>query len=201
MLHQEKEKKVASSAPASSRPVKKGISAFFPKHPADGNPPALIYFSETPLFRLEKCAEKYAHLLKKKDMEYIGPIVNYLINNSGQVAFLAGDVVRNLYLFGRRKYKTIGILAILTAGDVYKYSGVMNNIISSNDGAFSMGFKYLVKKNRLDGCFKNIAVERYIIEQRLEGPAKLLSPFKPTPIELDLTTQSRFSGAFGVELA
>ena len=199
--HQTKEEQVAYPDPVSSRPEKKGISAFFPKDPVDGNQPALIHFSETPLFRLEKCAEKYAHLLKKKDMEYIGPIVNYLINNSGQVAFLAGDVVRNLYLFGKRKYKTIGILAILTARDIDKYSGVMNNIISSNDGAFSMGFKYLVRKNRLDGFFKDIAHERYVIEQRLEGPAKLLYPFKPAPIELDLTTQSRFSRAFGVELA
>ena len=100
--------------PASVGPEMKSISAFFPRDPLDGNQPVLIFFSTTPLFRIEKCPEKYAHLLKKKDLINIGPIVNYLINNSGHVAFLAGDVVKNLYLSGKRKYKTINILAIVT---------------------------------------------------------------------------------------
>jgi hypothetical protein len=201
MPHRTNEDRTAYPNPASASPEKKNISVFFPKAPTDGNQPALIHFSETPLFRLEKCPEKYAHLLKKKDLEHIGPIVNYFINHSGHVAFLAGDAVKNLYLHGKRKYKTISILAILTGYDVDKYSGVMNNIISSNDGAFSMGFKYLVRKNRKESCFRDIADERYIIEPRLEGPEKLLFLFRPAAIELDLTTQSRFSRVFGVDLA
>jgi hypothetical protein len=76
----------------------------------------------------------------------------------------------------------------------------MNNIISANDGAFSLGLKYQVKKNRCEGCFKEIALARYIIEPRLEGPEKLLYPFRPASIELDLTTQQRFSDAFGLEV-
>jgi hypothetical protein len=92
------------------------------------------------------------------------------------------------------------MLAILNNGDeVDKYSSIMNNIISSNDGAFSMGMKYRVRKNRNDGCFKDIAHARYVIEPRLEGPEKLLYPFRSSVIELDITTQHRFFHAFGIE--
>jgi hypothetical protein len=200
VLQPKTENPPAYPKPASARPETKSISAFFPKEPLDGHQPALIYFSSTPLFRLEQCSGKYAHLLKEKDLKNIGPIVDYFLNNSGHVAFLAGDVVRNLYLSGKRKYKTISILAILTSYDVDKYSSIMNNIISSNDGAFSMGFKYRVRKNRSESCFRDIAHERYIVEPRLEGPEKLLFLFRPAAIELDLTTQSRFSSVFGVEV-
>jgi hypothetical protein len=130
----------------------------------------------------------------------IAPIVNYFIGNSGHVAYLGGDVVKNLYLGGRKRYKTINILALLTSADIDKYSCIMNNIISANDGAFSLGLKYQVKKNRCEGCFKEIALARYIIEPRLEGPEKLLYPFRPAAIELDLTTQQRFSDTFGLEV-
>ena len=177
-------------------PDKKCISVFFSEDPLPEDHPALIHFSSMPLFRLDKCPEKYAHLLKKKDLENIGPLVKYFINNSGHVAYLGGDVVRNLYLHGRRKYKLLNILIILTSSDVYKYSSIMNNIISSNDGAFSLGLKYRVRKNRSEGCFSDIAHDRYVIEPRLEGPEKLLYPFRPASIELDLTTQSRFSKFF-----
>jgi len=186
--------------PTSAAQVKKSVSAFFPKDSMDANQPESIFSSPPPLFRLEKSPEKYSHLLKKKDLINVGPIVNYFINNSGQVAFLAGDVVKNLFLRGKRKYRVINILTILTGPDIEKYSGIMNNIISSNDGAFSMGFKYWVRKNRGEGCFRDIALGRYIIEPRLEGPEKLLFPFRPAAIELDLTTQSRFSSAFGVDV-
>jgi len=186
--------------PVSEKPGKKGMAAFFSRTPLGDSQPALIHFSSAPLFRLEKCPEKYSHLLKKKDLQNIGPIVNYFINNSGHIAYLGGDVVRNLYLHGRRKYKTLSILVILTTSDVDKYSSIMNNIISSNDGDFSLGFKYHVRKNRGEGCFKEIAHGRYIIEPRLEGPEKLLYPFRPAVIELDLTTQNRFSEVFGVEV-
>jgi hypothetical protein len=186
--------------PASEKLGKKSMTAFFSRAPLGDNQPALIQFSSAPLFRLEKCPEKYAHLLKKKDLQNIGPIVNYFINNSGHIAYLGGDVVKNLYLHGRRKYKKLSILVILTNPDVDKYSGIMNNIISSNDGDFSLGFKYHVRKNRGEGCFREIACGRYIIEPRLEGPEKLLYPFRPAAIELDLTTQSRFSETFGVEV-
>ena len=186
--------------PASGPPEKKSIAAFFSQGPRDDSQPSLIYFSSTPLFRLERSPEKYAHLLRKKDLIHIGPIVNYLISNSGHVVCLGGDVVRNLYLHGRRKYKTITIVALLTGSEVENYARIMDNIISSNDGAFSMGWKYRVRKNRGDGCFKDIALARYVIEPRLEGPEKLLYPFRPAPIELDLTTEHRFALAFGVEV-
>jgi len=185
---------------ASGKLGKKGLATFFPRTPHGDSQPALIQFSSTPLFRLEKCSEKYAHLLKKKDLQNIGPIVNYFISNSGHIAYLGGDVVNNLYLHGRRKYKTLNILVILTDSDIDKYSSILNNIISSNDGDFSLGFKYHVRKNRGEGCFKEIAHCRYIIEPRLEGPEKILYPFRPAPTELDLTTQDRFSQVFGVEV-
>lgn len=185
---------------ASEPTERKTRSAFLSQAPPDDDQPSLIHFSSTPLFRLEKCPGKYAHLLKKKDLMHIGPIVNYLIGNSGHVVYLGGDAVKNLYLHGKRKYKTLNILAILTSHDVDRYSDIMNNIISSNDGAFSMGWKYRVRKNRHDGCFKEIAHARYIIEPRLEGPEKLLYPFRPATIELDLATQHKFFHAFGVEV-
>ncbi len=177
----------------------KGITTFFRKSHVDGNEPALVCSSPVPLFRLDRSPEKYSHLLRKKDLINVGPIVNYLISNSGQAAFLAGDVVRNLYFHGKRRYRTINILAVLIGPDIEKYQGIMNNIISSNDGAFSMGFKYWVRKNRGEGCFRNVAYGRYIIEPRLEGAEKLLFPFRPSSIELDLTSQKRFSEVFGVE--
>jgi len=186
--------------PASESPQKKGISAFLSQGPLHIDHPSLIHFSSTPLFRLESSPDKYAHLLKDKDTVQIGPIVNYFIGNSGHVAYLGGDVVKNLYLRGMKKYKTINILAILTAADFEKYSCIMNNIISANDGAFSLGLKYQVKKNRCEGCFKEIALARYVIEPRLEGPEKLFYLFRPSSIELDLTTQQRFSDAFGLEV-
>jgi hypothetical protein len=197
--HTTKER-IAYSTPASKTPQKKGISAFLSHGPLHIDHPSLIHFSSTPLFRLECSPEKYAHLLKSKDAVQIGPIVNYFIGNSGHIAYLGGDVVKNLYLRGRKRYKTINILAILTAADIDKYSCIMNNIISANDGAFSLGLKYQVKKNRCEGCFKEIALARYIIEPRLEGPEKLLYPFRPASIELDLTTQQRFSEVFGLEV-
>jgi hypothetical protein len=179
---------------------KTSISAFLSKDPLDDDQPSLIHFSTTPLFRLEKNPEKYAHLLKKKDVEHIAPIVNYFIRGSGHIVYLGGDAVRNLYLHGRKKYRSLTMLAILTGEEVERYTDVMNNIISSNDGAFSLGMKYRVRKNRCDGCFKEIARARYVIEPRLEGPEKLLYPFRSSAIELDLTTRQRFSHAFGVEV-
>jgi len=185
---------------ASETHRKKGAFAFFSRDPLHADQPSLIHFSSTPLFQLEQSPEKYAHLLKNKDAVQIGPIVNYFIGNSGHVAYLGGDVVKNLYLRGRKQYKVINILAILTVADIDKYSCIMNNIISANDGAFSLGLKYQVKKNRCDECFKEIALARYVIEPRLEGLEKLFYPFRPASIELDLTTRQRFSDAFGFEV-
>lgn len=184
---------------AVERPEGRTTSVFAYKAGLDDSHPSLIHFSSTPLFRLENDPGKYLHLLKKKDTEHIGPIVNYLIRNSGHVAYLGGDAVKNLYLYGRKKYKALNILAILSDSDeVDKYSGIMNNIISSNDGAFSMKLKYRVRKNRCDGCFRDIAQARYIIEPRLEGPEKLLYPLRSSTIELDITTRKTFSEAFGI---
>ena len=188
------------ATPTSDSPREKGISAFLSQGPLHIDHPSLIHFSSTPLFRLECTPEKYAHLLKEKDTVQIAPIVNYFIGNSGHVAYLGGDVVKNLYLRGRKKYKTINILAILTIADIEKYSCILNNIISANDGAFSLGLKYQVKKNRCEGCFREVALARYIIEPRLEGPEKLLYPFRPSSIELDLTTQQKFSEEFALEV-
>jgi hypothetical protein len=185
---------------ASERTEKKSISAFFSNDPLDVNHPSLIHFSATLLFKLDKSSEKYAHLLKKKDREHIVPIVNYFIGNSGHVIYLGGDAVKNLYLHGKRKYKSLNMLVILTSYDVDKYSSLLNNIISSNDGAFSMRLRYRVRKNRCDGCFKDVALARYIIEPRLEGLEKLLYPLRASAIELALTTQQRFSNAFGGEV-
>ncbi len=194
------EKPTGRTDPAAGPPGKKGISAFFSPGPLDSGHPSLIHFSSTPLFRLERSPEKYAHLLKKKDIGHIQPIVNYFISNSDHVVYLGGDAVKNLYLRGRRKYRTLNILALLTGPDVDRYSWILTNIISSNDGAFSMGLKYTVKKNWQDGCFRDIACARYIIEPRLEGPEKLLYLLRSSSIELDLTTRQRFSEAYGVEV-
>jgi hypothetical protein len=114
----------------------------------DASRPALVHFSSAPLFRLERCHDKYAHLLKKKDLRHISPLVNYFICHSGHVVYLGGDVVSNLYLNGRRRYKTINILGILSCADIEKYSDILNNVISSNDGSFSLGAKYRVKKKQ-----------------------------------------------------
>jgi hypothetical protein len=116
--------------------------------PLDDFQPSLIHFSSTPLFRLENCPEKYSHLLKKKGVEYIGPIVNYFISKSGHIVYLGGDVVKNLYFHGKKNYKVLNLLAILTSQDVDKYSSIMNSIISSSDGAFSMCFKYQIRKKQ-----------------------------------------------------
>ncbi|MGE5894373.1 MAG: hypothetical protein ACM34I_09990 [bacterium] len=200
MLQNKTEDLTVHPKPSLGIRAKKSIATFFLKDSLDENHPSLIHFSSNPLFRLEKNPEKYAHLLKKKDLIQVGPIVNYFISKAGHVAYLGGDAVKNLYLRGRRRYKSVNILAILTGYDVDKYSGIMNNIISSNDGAFAMGLKYRVRKNRSNGCFKDIALARYVIEPRLVGPEKLLFPFRPASIELDLTTQNRFSQAFGDEV-
>ncbi len=184
---------------AAGSPHKKGRTVFISRGRLEINHPSLIHFSATPLFRLERSPETYRHLLKKKDVEHIGPIVNYFIDKSGYNVYLGGDAVKNLYLRGRKKYRVLNILAILTAPDVDKYSWILNNIISSNDGAFSMGLKYRVKKNRQDGCFRNIALVRYVIEPRLVGPEKLLYPFRASAIEVDLTTDETFSRSFGLE--
>ena len=200
MLQPKTEDLAGHPKPAAGPARKKSISAFFSHGPLGVNHPSLIHFSATPLFRLEKAPEKYAHLLKKKDVGHIGPIVDYFIDKSDHVVYLAGDAVTNLYLHGRKKYKVLNILALLTGPDVEKYSWIMNNIISSNDGAFSMGLKYRVRKNRQEGYFKDITLARYVIEPRLEGPEKLLYPLRSSTIELDLTTRERFSQAFGVEV-
>ncbi len=179
----------------------KNISPFFSQTLPGDDRPSLIRFSTAPLFRLEKDPGKYAHLLKKKDVEHIAPIVNYFIGNPDHAVFLGGDAVRNLYLRGRKKYRTLNMLVILAGEDADRYCCIMNNIISSNDGAFSMALKYRVRKNRQDGCFKDVAHGRYVIEPRLEGPEKLLYPFRSSAIELDLVTRHRFFHVYGVEVA
>jgi hypothetical protein len=62
-----------------------------------------------------------------------------------------------------------------------------------------MGLKYRVRKNRQDGCFKEIALARYLIEPRLESLEKLLYPLRSSTIDLNLTTQQKFSQTFGNE--
>ncbi len=191
---------VGSLKTDSELPEKKGLFAFFSQPPLDTNHPSLIHFISMPLFRLDKCPQTYAHLLKKKDLEHIGPLVSYFIGNSDHTVYLGGDAVENLYLRGRKKYKSLTMLAILSSDDVDNYACILNNIISSNDGAFSMGSKYRVRKNRSNGCFKDIALARYVIEPRLEGPEKLLYPLRSSSLELDLTTQHRFSHSLGAEV-
>jgi hypothetical protein len=192
-------KPAAHQEDSPANPDRRGVSVFAYKAGLDDTHPSLIHFSSTPLFRLEKEPQKYVHLLKKKDSEHVSPIVNYFIRNSGHVAYLAGDAVRNLYLHGRKRYKVLNILVILSCdAEADKYCGILNNIISSNDGAFSMKLKYRVRKNRCGGCFPEIAEARYVIEPRLEGLEKLLYPLRASGIELDITTQKRFSEAFGI---
>ncbi len=180
--------------------VRKTVVSFFSRFPSNPHLPELTYSSPMPLFRLEKLHEKHSHLLKKKDLINVGPIINYFMHNSGQVAYMAGDAVNNFYIHGKRRYNRINILVVLTTSDMEKYSGILNNIISSNDGAFSMGRRYWVRKNRGEGCFRDIAQARYIIEPRLEGVEKLLFLFRATAIELDLITQNRFSAVFGMDV-
>jgi hypothetical protein len=185
---------------AAEPPASQATRFFQTQRALKSDQPSLIHFSSMPLFRLEKDHETFAHILKKKDVENVGPVVNYFIRQPGHSAYLGGDAVRNLYLLGKRKkYKVLNMLAILTASEVDTCEAVMNNIISSNDGAFSLGFKFTVRKNRCDGCFRDVALARYVIEPRLEGPEKLLYPFRSSPIEVDLTTHQRFIQVFGVE--
>jgi hypothetical protein len=200
MRKHEIEDRARDQMPVLTALQKPSLSAFFSQSPPDVNHPSLIHFSSMPLFKLETSPERYVHLLKKKDQEQIRPIVNYFISKVGHVVYLGGDAVRSLALSGRRQYKVLNILAIMTSSDIEKYSSILNNIISSNDGAFSMGLRYWIRKNRNDGCFKDIALARYIIEPRLEGLEKLLYLLRSSSIELDLTTQHAFSLAFGHEL-
>ena len=200
MAFQRTENMTGCPGPVSESRCRKRLSGFFSHDPANnGHHPALVHINSSLLFCLEKDPEKYSHLLKKKDKDYVGPLINYLIGKSGNVVYLGGDAVRNLYLQGKKRYRSLNILAVISEDDLDRCSCMMNNIISSNDGAFSMGFRYRVNKNRQDGCFKGISQARYIIEPRLEGPEKLLYPFRASTIELDLISPLRFSNAFGIE--
>jgi hypothetical protein len=185
--------------PPSESWTMKRISAFFSRGPVNADHPSLLRLRSAHLYRLEKCPETYSHLLKNKDTEYIGPLVNYFIGDAGRAVYLGGDAVKNLYVHGRKRYRSLNILVVMAGDDLDRCACMMNNIVSSNDGAFSMGFRYRVKKNRQDGCFKEVSQARYIIEPRLEGPEKLLYPFRASNIELDLISPLGFSRAFGVE--
>lgn len=200
MIRRKIDKLPANSRMNTLAEARKTIVSFFSRFPSDPHRPELTHSSPMPLFRLEKCHEKHTHLLKKKDLINAGPIINYFIHNSGQVAYMAGDAVNNFYIHRKRRYSRINILVVLTTSDMEKYSGILNNIISSNDGAFSMGQKYWVRKNRSEGCFRDIAQARYVIEPRLESIEKILFLFRPAAIELDLITQNRFSAAFGMDV-
>jgi len=178
----------------------KHIAAFLSRGPVNADHPSLLHLGSIHLFRLNKYPETYSHLMKKKDADYVGPLVNYFIGEAGRVVYLGGDAVKNLYVHGRKRYKSLNILAVMPGDDLDRCSCMMNNIISSNDGAFSIGFRYRVKKNRQEGCFKEVSQARYIIEPRLEGPEKLLFPFRASTIELDLISPLGFSRAFGVEV-
>jgi len=177
----------------------KRFTDFLSRGPVNANHPSLLHLNSHHLFRLYKYPQTYSHLLKKKDEEYVGPLVNYFIGEPNRVVYLCGEAVKNLYVHGRKRYKCLTLLAVMPDDDLDRCSALMNNIISSNDGAFSMGFRYRVKKNRQAGCFKDVSLARYIIEPRLEGPEKLLYPFRASAIELDLTSPLGFSHAFGVE--
>ena len=73
------------------------------------------------------------------------PLVNYFIRKAGHVVYLGGDAVKNMFSpEGRRKYTVLNLLLLLSGSELEKYSGIMNNIISSNDGAFSMGLRYRI---------------------------------------------------------
>ena len=173
------------------------IAAFFSKGPVHTGHPSLLQLKSHLLFRLEKCPEAYAHLLKDKDKEFIAPLVNYFIGETNRVVYLGGDAVKNHYVHGRKRYRLLNMLAVMSVDDLDRCACMMNNIISSNDGAFSMGFRYRVRKNRLEGCFKEASQARYLIEPRLEGPEKLLYLFRASCIELDLISPLRFSDACG----
>ncbi len=195
------EKMAGCPRPVSEWRCRKRLSGFFLRHPVNnGHHPSLVQANSTLLFCLERDPEKYSHLLKKKDKDYVEPLIKYFIGQVGSRAYLGGDAVRNLYLLGKKRYRSLNILVVTSERDLDRCSCMMNNIISSNDGAFSMGFRYRVKKNRLDGCFKEISQARYVIEPRLEGPEKLLYPFRASTIELDLLSPHRFSQAFGIEV-
>ncbi len=175
------------------------FSSFFSKEPPNRDHPALIHFSSTPLFQLEQCPERYVYILKKKDQEHIVPLVNYFIGRLGHVVYLGGDSVRSVFSpRGRRKYTVLNLLLLMKCSDLEKYCNIMNNIISANDGAFSLGLRYRLSKNRnKEGCFRDIALARYVVEPRLEGFEKLLYPLRASPVEIDFTTREMFSLAFG----
>jgi len=178
----------------------KRMAAFLSHGSVNAHHPSLLHLRSIYLFRLDKSPETYSHLLKKKDTEYVGPLVNYFIGEAGRVVYLGGDAVNNVYVHGRKRYKSLNLLVVMPGDDLDRCSCMMNNIISSNDGAFSMGFRYRVKKNRQEGCFKEVSQARYIIEPRLEGLEKLLYPFRASTIELDLTSPLGFYRSFGVEV-
>jgi hypothetical protein len=79
------------------------------------------------------------HLLKKKDHQHIGPLVNYFIGKSGHVVYLGGDAVINLYLRGKKRYRLLNMLAIVTESEIDNYTSILNNISSTT--GFSMGQK------------------------------------------------------------
>ena len=117
----------------------KRIAAFLSHGPVNADHPSLLHLRSTHLFRLDKRPETYAHLLKKKDAEYVGPLVNYFIGETGRVVYLGGDAVKNLYLHGRKRYTSLNMLAVMPGDDLDRCSSMMNNIIFANSGAFSMG--------------------------------------------------------------
>jgi hypothetical protein len=200
MAFQKTEDMTGCPRPVSESQCKKRISGFFSHKPVINWHTALVHINSAPLFRLEKNPEKYMHFLKKKDKDYVVPLINYFIGQSGAMVYLGGDAVKNLYLHGRKRYRSLNILVVISEDDLEQCSCMMNNIISSNDGAFSMGFRYRLKKNRQDGCFKEISQARYIIEPRLEGPEKLLYLFRASTIELDLISPFRFSNELGLKV-
>lgn len=85
---------------------------------------------------------------------------------------------------GGKNYQSLNNLALLSALEADSFAAVMNNIILSNDGAFSLGINYTVRKSRPESCFQEITLSRYIIEPRLEGIEKLL-PFRPSAMQID----------------
>jgi len=201
MVFQKTENMTGCTRPVSEWRSKKRRTGFFSQKDVNKGRSALVHVNSTPLFRLEKDLEIYSHLLKKKDKDYVVPLVNYFIGRAGNTVFLGGEAVKNFYFHGKKRYRSLNILAVIFEDDLERCSCMMNNIISSNDGAFSIGFRYWVKKNRQDGCFKEISHARYIIEPRLEGLEKLLHPFRASTIELDLISPFRFSHACGIEVS
>lgn len=59
----------------------------------------------------------------------------------------------------------------------------------------------IFRRNSSQGCFKDIAQARHVIEPRLEGFEKLLYPLRAAAIELDIITKKRFFEAFRIEEA